>query len=63
MVIEDQEEASIGDREKCTRQLAQIAARNAKFLSSQLKAGLFIAGTAIRSTRNTRLILSEFSCF
>lgn len=63
MVIEDQEEASIGAQGKCTRQLAQIAARNAKFLSSQLKAGLFTAETAIRSTRNTKLILSGFSCF
>jgi hypothetical protein len=35
---------------KCTRQLAQIAAKNAKFRSSQQKASLFTAGTAMQNT-------------
>jgi hypothetical protein len=38
-------------QEKCTRQLAQTASRNAKFLSSQPKADLFIARTATQNTR------------
>jgi hypothetical protein len=40
------------DQEKCTRQLVQTAARNAKFPSSQPKAGQYIAGIACRNTGN-----------
>lgn len=38
-------------QEKCTKQHARIAGKKRKFLSSQLREGLFIAGTATRSTR------------
>ena len=36
-------------KEKCTKQPAQIAGKNAKCLSSQKKADLFIAGNAIQN--------------
>ena len=36
----------ISDREKCIRQLAQSAAKNVKYHSSQSKASQFIAGNA-----------------
>lgn len=38
--------------EKCTKQHAPIAERNAKFHSSQRKAELFIAKIATQSTEN-----------
>jgi len=41
-----EETGSTGAPERCIRQPALSAARNAKFLSSPPKAGLFIAGTA-----------------
>jgi len=45
----------------CTRQPAQTAARNAKFHSSRPTEGLFTAGTASRSTGNTRFALTDKS--
>jgi hypothetical protein len=46
------EEVSVPVR--CTKQLAQIVGRSAKCLSSRQTAGLFIAGTATKSTRSSR---------
>jgi hypothetical protein len=37
----------ISDQERCIKQLAQSADRNAKFLSSQLRASQFSARNAI----------------
>jgi hypothetical protein len=50
---------------KCIKQYARIAGKSAKCLSSQLKAGLSIAGTATRNTRNSKSYLRgvEFSRF
>jgi hypothetical protein len=46
--------------EKCTKQHALTAVRKQKFLSSQLKEGLFIVETATKSTRMTEeVILGE----
>jgi hypothetical protein len=49
-------EAASGEvlgREKCIRQLALSAVRNAKFLSSQWKASLFFARNVMLRERST----------
>lgn len=51
MIEDSVVDQALAVQEKCTKQLARIAGRKQKFLSSQLKEGLFIAGTATRSTR------------
>ncbi len=38
------------EKERCTKQRAQIVVRSVKFLLNQQKADLFIAGIASRST-------------
>ncbi len=51
----EEEEEETSDHEKCTRLLALTAVRNAKFLSSQQKAGQFTAKSAtlnIKSSNN-----------
>jgi hypothetical protein len=40
---------TIDHLEKCTKLLAQNAARNVKFRSNQLKASLYIAGSVLRN--------------
>ncbi len=45
-VSEVQEETSTGDQGKCTRQSAQNAARNVKFLLSPMTTDQFFAGIA-----------------
>ena len=45
--------------EKCTKRLAAIAVRKRKFLSNQLKEGLFTAGIATRSTKSTEGLVSD----
>ena len=45
--------------EKCTKQSVQTAARNAKFLSNQQKAGLFTAGTATENTGRRETTTTE----
>jgi hypothetical protein len=56
-------EAEILVREKCTKQYALSAARNAKFLSSQQKAGLYFAKSAIRKRNNSRSFCTFFFYF
>jgi hypothetical protein len=52
-------EEDLADREKCIRQLVQIAVKNAKFRSSHLETDRFIVEIAGRNTRNTKF--SAFS--
>ena len=52
VVLEAAEEVILTALEKCIKLYALTAVRNAKFLSSQQKASLFIAETAIKSIRN-----------
>jgi hypothetical protein len=57
-------EAATAARGKCTRQPAQIAGRSAKFHSSRLKEGRYIAETALQSTGHTKfLFLFQFFYF
>jgi len=55
----------ISGHEKCIKQLAQSAVKNAKFHSSQRKAGLFIAENAIRIKEdfNSLEIANTAFCF
>jgi len=46
-------EVEILDHEKCTKQHALSVARNVKFLSSQQKAGLYFAKSAIRKRNHS----------
>jgi len=48
-------EDSVG-QERCTRQLAQIAARKQKFLSNPSKVDLFIAGIVTKNIENTEVL-------
>ena len=48
------------DRERCTRQYVQTAARNAKCHSSQQKESLSTAGTATRNTKSSDCKLSSY---
>lgn len=47
----------IAAQEKCIKQFAQIAEKNAKFLSSQQKASQFIAEIVIRTTKSFETVL------
>ena len=48
--------AVLADHAKCTRQLAQIAAKRQRFHSNLLKVGPFIVESVIKSIRNTELL-------
>jgi hypothetical protein len=50
---------AVSDQGKCTKLFAQIAARNAKFLSSQQKANQYTAETVIRSIRNSNYVFKN----
>jgi hypothetical protein len=56
MIVEgadsNQEETSTVVQEKCTKQRAQIAKRNAKFLSSHRKTNQFIAEIAFKTIKS-----------
>lgn len=57
-------EAEISVREKCTKPYALSVARNVKFLSSQQKAGLYFAKSAIRKrNHSTRSFALSFLFF
>ena len=50
-----------GSQGKCTKQFAQSAEKNAKFLSSQQKASQYIAKNATEAKGSTKLIILKKS--
>jgi hypothetical protein len=62
LLAKSEETDSTGDRERCIRQPVQSAARNAKFLSSPLKAGPSIAGIATPREGDTSLTDNRYYC-
>jgi len=55
-----EEEASMTDQEKCTKQRAQSAAKNAKFHSSQQRESQSIAENALEQKGNSKRIRDNF---
>ena len=47
------------EKERCTKQRAQIVVRSVKFLLNQQKAGLFIVGTVTKSIENLGSVAAE----
>jgi hypothetical protein len=57
----DSDAETVSGQGKCTRQPARTAELNAKFLSSQQREDLFIAGTVGRNTNQVTRKLHLFS--